>query len=91
MVQTVTVSNPTTAAVTGPVYLEVDALSNNTTLLNATGTVSLGVPTGGNPYVLIASGNLASNASVSISLEFAVPASGSITYDARILTGITTP
>jgi aryl-phospho-beta-D-glucosidase BglC (GH1 family) len=91
MVQTVTVSNPTAAAVTGPIYLELDALSNNTTLLNATGTVSLGVPTGGNPYVLISSGNLASNASVSISLEFAVPASGSITYDARILTGITTP
>lgn len=84
VVQTVTVSNPTTAAVTGPIYFVTDSLSNNTTLVNATGTTSQLVPTG-SPYVLVSSGDLASKASVSLSLEFSVPTSGGITYDARTL------
>ena len=86
MVQTVTVRNTSSNTVTGPTYLVLDSLSSNTILANATGTTSKLVPTG-SPYVQVTAGSLAPQASVSVSLEFTVPASGGITYDARTSSG----
>ena len=86
MVQTVTIKNPTAAAVNGPTYLILDSLSNNTTLTNANGTTQYIVPAG-SPYILVSSGALAPNQSVSVALAFTVPSAGSISYNARVLSG----
>jgi aryl-phospho-beta-D-glucosidase BglC (GH1 family) len=90
MVQTIKLTNNTATTVTGPVYLILNELSSNTTLANAVGTTSVVVPSG-SPYILVSSSAFAPNASVSVSLEFTVPASGAITYAPRIVNGITTP
>jgi aryl-phospho-beta-D-glucosidase BglC (GH1 family) len=90
MVQKVQIQNPGATPITGPVYLVLDSLSENTTLANAAGTTSTFVPSK-SPYVLVSSGNLAANSSVTVTLEFTVPTSGGITYDARILSDGTAP
>ncbi|HLP08165.1 MAG TPA: cellulase family glycosylhydrolase [Opitutaceae bacterium] len=89
-VQTVVVKNTGSTPVTGPVYLVLDSLSANTTLSNSSGKTNVELPTG-SPYVQVTSGALAANTQVSVSLEFTVPASGGITYDARLLTDGATP
>jgi hypothetical protein len=86
MVQTVTISNPTSSAINGPSYLVLDSLSANTTLANAAGTTQYIVPAG-SPYILISSTALAPQQSISVSLAFTVPAAGGITYNARVLSG----
>lgn len=74
--QQVTLKNVSPHNLTGPVYLVLDSLSSNTTLVNANGT------TGGSPYVTSA-GDLAAGASVTLTLTFTNPASGGITYNTR--------
>jgi hypothetical protein len=74
--QQVTLKNVSSQTVTGPLYLVLDSLSSNTTLVNATGTTS-----GGRPYIQSA-GNLAPGASRVLVLTFTNPASGGITYTA---------
>jgi aryl-phospho-beta-D-glucosidase BglC (GH1 family) len=86
MVQTVTVRNTSASWVTGPIYLILDSLSANTTLASATGATSTLVPTG-SPYVQVTAGSLAPQASVAVTLEFTVPDTGAITYDARAVSG----
>jgi hypothetical protein len=86
--QNVSVQNTGTSAVVGPIYLVLDTLSVNTALTNSAG-VTANTPPLGSPYVLTSSGILAAGASVSFSLEFAVPASGGITYTTRVLAGAT--
>lgn len=90
MVQTVTITNPTSSTISGPIYLILDSLSSTTSLTNATGMTSMTVPTP-NPYITATSGGLAPNASVTVTLQFAVPAYGSISYSARTLSGGATP
>lgn len=90
MVQTVTVKNVGSSAITSPIYLALDGLSSNTTLGNSAGTTSNTSPTG-SPYVLVTSGPLAANASVAVSLEFMPPSSGGITYTARAVVTNGTP
>ncbi|HLP08172.1 MAG TPA: cellulase family glycosylhydrolase [Opitutaceae bacterium] len=90
MVQQVKIQNPGATPITGPVYLVLDSLSANTTLANAAGKTSTFVPSN-SPYVLVSSGNLAAGSTVTVTLEFTVPTSGGITYDARILSDGTTP
>lgn len=75
--QQVTLTNPLAEPVTGPLYLVLDALSGNTTLLNASGY------TGGSPYLTVPLVALAPGASVSLTLEFARPAAGGITATPR--------
>jgi hypothetical protein len=90
MVQTVTVRNTSGSTVTGPIYLVLDSLSANTTLANAGGTTGLAVPSG-SPYRQVTAGTLAPQASVTVTLEFTVPTSGGITYDARTVSGGNAP
>ncbi|PTY08457.1 alpha-L-arabinofuranosidase [Opitutaceae bacterium EW11] len=87
VVQSVTIKNSGAAPITGPVYLALDGLSTNTSLANSAGATSQTTPTG-SPYVLVTASTLAPNASVTVSLQFTVPASGGITYTPRaIVTG----
>lgn len=90
IVQTVTITNSTANAISGPIYLVLDSLSATTSLTNATGTTSMALPTG-SPYITASNGGLAANASVTVSLQFAVPAYGSISYVARTLSGGANP
>lgn len=76
--QQVTLKNVSSQTVTGPILLVLDSLSGNTTLLNATGN------TGGSPYLALPGGFLAPGASVTLTLQFANPASGAITYNPRL-------
>lgn len=88
VVQTVTVKNTGTSAVTGPVYLALDSLSANTTLANAAGMTSRITPTG-SPYILVSNSSIAAGASVTAVLEFMPPSSGSVSYTPRavVVTG----
>jgi hypothetical protein len=90
MVQTVTIKNTGAVPVVGPVYLVLDNLSLNTSLDNRTGSTSNVVPMS-SPYITASTGNLAPGASVTVTLNFIVPASGGITYTPRTLTDGTTP
>jgi len=89
-VQTITIKNTGATPVNGPINLVLDDLSTNTSLTNATGTTANVVPTG-SPYITVSNGSLAVGASTVVTLQFAVPASGSITYNPRTLTDGTQP
>ncbi len=89
LLQTITVKNVGGDAVTGPVYVALDNLSANTSLLNRTGMTAQ--PPAGSPYILVSGADLAPGASASVTLQFANPATGTVTYAARTLTGPATP
>jgi hypothetical protein len=86
-VQTVTVTNVLTTAITSPVYLVAGNL--NTTLTNSAGTTKNNAPVG-SPYVYVASG-LAPGASASVNLQFALPASGSIVDNLSVVISASQP
>lgn len=90
LVQQITVTNTGTTWAAGPIYLALDGLSLNTKLSNATSTTSHVLPAG-SPYVTVTTAGLAPSASAVVSLEFTVPASGSITYTPRTLAEGTNP
>jgi hypothetical protein len=77
-----------TAAITNPVYLAVNNLSSNTTLINSIGVTVMSSPAG-SPYVLVSGSGLAPGASASVTLQFSNPASGGITDNLSVIT--TTP
>lgn len=83
--QQVTLKNFSAQTIPGPIYLVLDSLSSNTTLVGANGTTS-----GGSPYV-ISVGSLAPGASVTLSLTFTNPTSGGITYTPRVTLNVTSP
>ncbi len=84
VMQTVTVTNLGSTTITGPVQLVLDNLTN-TTLLNATGTTANNLPD--SPYITVSTGDLAAGAAVTVTLQFALPSSGGISYSARTVTG----
>ncbi len=86
-VQTVTVTNNLTTAITDPIYLVVGNL--NTKLNNSNGTTQNTAPLG-SPYVYVTTG-LAPGASANVSLQFALPASGSVSDTLQVVTGSTQP
>lgn len=88
--QQVTVTNDTTAALTGPFYLVLDGLSANATLTNATGTTSVYGPTG-SPYISVSAGNLPAGAAAVVTLSFSNSTNAAISYTARVLNSISTP
>jgi len=90
MVQQVTISNPSTVPLVGPVYVVVSSLSGNTSLSNGNGTTANNAPVG-NSYVLVSSGDIAPGSAVSVGLQFAKPVSGNITYSATVLSGTMNP
>ena len=81
-VQTVTITNNLTTAITDPIYLVVGNL--NTTLKNSNGTTTNTAPLG-SPYVYATTG-LAPGASTNVSLQFALPASGSVSDTLQVVT-----
>lgn len=90
IVQQVTLANTGSTAVAGPVYLVLDSLSANTSLINVSGTTAHNAPNA-SPYVTATSGPLAAGASTSLTLEFTPPASGGVSYLPRVLAGTAAP
>jgi len=90
LTQQVVISNPNATPLTGPVYLALDALSTNTQLKNSNGVTLNNAPLG-SPYVEISSGSLAGNASLTVTLAFQKPASGSVSYSPRVINNLTAP
>ena len=88
--QTVTITNRGTTPMAGPIQLVVDNLSAGTTLVNKTGVTSNNVPSG-SAYITASAGDLAPGASVTVSLQFTIPASGGVNYYARTVTGTLNP
>ncbi len=82
--QTVAVTNLGNTTVTGPVQLVLDNLTNST-LTNATGTTANNLPA--SPYITVSTGDIPAGATVTATLQFALPSSGGITYSARTVTG----
>jgi hypothetical protein len=84
--QTVTITNNTTSAFSGPISLVLDSLSTNATLSNATGTTDSLEPPAGSPYINFA-GNLGSGM-ITLTLQFSDPTHAlPITYTSRVLAG----
>lgn len=90
-VQQVTVTNTGATPLAGSVYVILDNLGSNATLVNASGVTNN--PPAGNVYVVVpgtASG-LAPGASAAVTLEFADSANAAITYTPRVLHGTVNP
>jgi hypothetical protein len=90
-VQTLTLTNSGTSAITAPIYVVLDSLSSNASLANGSGTTSCNPPT--SPYIiaLASGGSLAAGQSVTVQLQFANPSKAGITYTTRVLAGTGTP
>ena len=88
--QKVTVTNASAVTIVGPINLVIDNLSANTALTGATGTVANNAPLG-SPYVTVSAADLAPGQSVTALLQFNKPATGSISYTARTITGTANP
>jgi probable HAF family extracellular repeat protein len=88
-VQTVTITNTSTAIIPGPLSLALDTLSANATLVNINGITSCTV-FAGSPFInvsLSATGILAPGQSVTATLQFSNPTNQGITYIPRVLAG----
>ncbi len=84
--QTITLTNTSATATTGPISLVLDGLSSNASLFNLTGTTDSLEPPAGSSYVS-ASVNLAPGQATSIQLQFTDPTKIAITYSTRVLAG----
>ncbi len=92
-VQQVTLENTGPTAVFGPLWLVLDNLSANATLVNASGTTA-NFPPLGSPYVGVNIGGdnlLSPGETATFYLDFSDPTRGAINYNARILSGTPTP
>jgi hypothetical protein len=85
-VQTVSLTNNSSASVAGPVSLVLDSLSANAGLYGAAGSTACAPPLG-SPYVAATAGALAPGATVSTTLQFTDPAKTAISYHTRVLAG----
>jgi endoglucanase len=83
--QEVGVRNTDVQPALGPIYLVLNGLSLNTTLLNATGLTGNIVPAG-EPYILVTTGTLVPDQKAKVTLDFSIPKPvGDITYTPRVL------
>ena len=71
---TMTVTNTSGAAISGPIQVVLTALPAGVTMVNNTGTRN------GNPYITVSAGALAPGATVSVTIQFMNPSNGFITY-----------
>jgi hypothetical protein len=83
--QTVTLTNTSSAAMTGPISLVLDNLSSNATLSNASGSTSCAAPLA-SPFLSVV-GPLNPGASASVVLQFNDPTKAAISYTTRVLAG----
>ncbi len=88
--QPVTITNRGSSAIAGPIVLAIDNLSSNTSLTNSAGATANNAPAG-SPYVTVSTNGLAAGASVTVTLQFTLPTSGSVTYTTRTITGTSAP
>jgi hypothetical protein len=91
--QVVHIANDGTSPVPAPLWLALDNLSPNATLLNADGTTSVLAPLG-SPYVNVPVGGddvLRPHETKTVILQFADPSGAPISYDARVLNVVPTP
>jgi hypothetical protein len=79
-VQTITITNTSASALSGPLALVLTNLSSGVTLANASGTFN------GNPYidVLGSGGTLGVGKSISVVLQFSDPTLKSFTYGRQL-------
>jgi hypothetical protein len=82
--QTLSITNLLSTTITAPVYLVLDNLSTNTSLLNSNGTTQVNAPLN-SPYLLVAPFGLPAGGSSTATLQFSVPASGGITDTLRVI------
>ena len=84
-VQTVTLKNTSTSAITGPISLVLDRLTANVGLFNATGSTAVMLPAG-SPYQN-ATTTLAPGQSVAVQLQFTNLGNIAFAYETRVLAG----
>jgi hypothetical protein len=85
--QFVQITNTGSTPVSGSVFLVLDNLSSNATLLNADGTTAVLAPLG-SPYVKVlffGDGILRPNQTQTVKLQFLDPSKAAISYNARVL------
>jgi predicted extracellular nuclease len=78
---TITITNNSTSAISGPFQVELDNLTAGVTLTNASGTHD------GASYVTVSSASLAPGQSISVPLSFQNTAKVGISYSAKIYSG----
>jgi hypothetical protein len=88
--QQVVVTNNGNVPLIGPIRVALDSLSTNTALINGNGLTANNAPINSS-YVNVTSNNLAPGASAAATLQFDKPASGSVNYSPRVLTGTLAP
>lgn len=81
--QTVTLTNTSTSAISGPVSIALDSLASGVSLFNKAGITAC-VPIG-SPYYNAGFVSLAPGASYSVVLQFTDPSKTAITYTTRVL------
>jgi hypothetical protein len=84
-VQTITITNTTGTALSGPLSLVLTNLTSNATLASATGTTVDFEP--GSPYVALNVGTLDPGDSITVVLQFSDPTKQAIDYDPLLLAG----
>jgi len=89
--QQVTLKNNGLTAISGPMELVLENLSSDATLADASGSSSCLAP--GSPYITAVGngGSLAPGATVAVTLSFADPTKGAITYTAAVAAGAGNP
>jgi hypothetical protein len=88
--QSVTIKNTSGSTIDGPIYLVLDNLSSNATLIKAAGTTQNEPPLG-SPYIQVTASSLAPGATAVNVLVFSDPSNGAITYIYRVLAGSAHP
>jgi hypothetical protein len=87
-VQTVTLTNTSTSAITGPISLVLDSLSSYAALYTVSGATDALEAPAGSSYANVTSSNLATGASVSLQLQFTdATRTTPINYATRVLAG----
>jgi hypothetical protein len=84
--QTVTLTNLTKAAMSGPISLVLDGLSSGATVYEASGVTDAVEAPAGSPYVN-GPNSLAAGGSATIVLQFSDPSHAAISYKTRVLAG----
>lgn len=77
----ITLTNITAAALSGPLHLQLDGLPAGVSLFNATGSHA------GSPYITVSAGNLAAGASISVPVSFSNPNKIAVSYSSKIYSG----
>jgi hypothetical protein len=90
VMQQVALTNVLSTILAGPVYLVLDNLSANTSLVNRNGLTANSAPSG-SPYMLVSSFGMAPGETINVTLQFVNPSAGGITYTSRTVSGLPTP